>query len=82
MVKPEIAQSDAEQIHEANTNIFLSPEGNNRRSAGVDNVFDEIPLEGVNPIDFPRECVSPKIEELCPPKIEVKDLSNEDSNDE
>ena len=82
MVKPEIAQYDADHIHEATTNSFLSPEGNNRRSAGVANFVDDTPLEGVNTIDFPRECVSPKIEELYPPKIEVEDVSNEDSNDE
>ena len=43
-------------------------------------LVDETPLGGGDPIDAPKECVSPKIEELDPPKIEVEDVSNEDSN--
>ena len=45
-------------------------------------LVDETPLGGGDPIDAPKECVSPKIEELDPPKTEVKDVSNEDREDE
>ena len=39
-----------------------------------------LPLGGGDPIDVPQECVSPKIEELDPPGIEVEDVKYEDSN--
>ena len=43
--------------------------------------FDETPLWGVNTIDILQECVTPKIEELDPPKIEVEDVRKDDIND-
>ena len=78
---PEIAQSDAERIQDARTNSVLIPDGNTVRPAGVATLVDETPLGGGDPIDVPQECVSPKIEELDPPKIKVEDVSDEDSDD-
>ena len=77
---PEINQSDAEHIHAATTNSFLILGRDNSRSAGVAPLVDETSLGGGNPIDVTQECVSPKTEELDPPKIEVEDVSDDNSD--
>ena len=69
MVIPEIYQSYAERIHEATDNNVLIPEGNNCRSAGVATFVNKTPLGGGDPMYVPQECVTPKIEDLDPPKI-------------
>ena len=81
VVTPEIVQPDAERIHEATTNSVLIPEGNNIRSLGVSTLIDDTPLGGGDTIDAPQEHVSPKIDKLDLPKIEVEDVSAEDSDD-
>ena len=45
------------------------------------NFVDKNPIGQGDPIDYPQECVSPKIEELDPPQIKAKDVRNEDRND-
>ena len=44
-------------------------------------MVDETPLGGGDTIDVAQECVSPKIEELDPPKLGFEYVSDEDSND-
>ena len=80
MVTPEIDQSNAERIPEATTNSDLIPGWNNSSSAGVATLVDDTPLGGVNPIDVAQECASPKLEELGPHKIEVEDVSDDNSD--
>ena len=79
---PEIAQLDADRIHEATNNSVFIPEGNNSRSAGVTILVDETPLGGGDHIDVSQDFLPPKIQELDPPTIEVEDVSNEDSDNE
>ena len=80
VVTLEIGKSDGERIHDATTNSLLIPEENNRQSEGVATLVDETPIGGGDPIDVPQECVSHKTEVLNHSKIEVEDVSNEDSN--
>ena len=61
MTTPEIAQLDADRIHEATNNSVFIPEGNNSRSAGVTILVDETPLGGGDHIDVSQDFLPPKI---------------------
>ena len=78
---PEIDQSDADNIHVVKTNSVLITKGNISRYTGETTLVDDTLIGVGNTIGVAHECVSPKIEELDPTKIEVEDVSDDDSNE-
>ena len=79
---PEIDQSDADNIHVVKTNSVLITKGNISRYTGETTLVDDTLIGVGNTIGVAHECVSPKIEEFDPPKMEVEDVSDDDSDDE